>query len=81
MSPHSPGGIDSVTWPVGFAPSSKPETRFGVLNWKYFNETHIFFDTESSIVRPMNNAHLEDVKVLLILFNSQVFEADYLYLP
>ena len=77
MAPHSPGGIDSVTWPFGYAPPSKPETRFGIANWKYFNETHVVFDTESSVVKPMTYAHLEDIKVLL--YSSYYFSVLILF--
>ncbi len=63
LAPSAPGGLDSVSWPVGYSPASKAESRFSVLRWDYFNATHIFFDTEHSVVRPLSRAHKEDVKV------------------
>ena len=62
-APSTPAGLDSLVWPIGYSPPTKPETRFSVLRWDYFNETHIFFDTEHSVVRPLIGAHLEDIKV------------------
>ena len=62
-APRTPAGLDSVVWPVGYSAATKPETRFSVLRWDYFNETHIFFDTEHSVIRPLIGAHLEDIQV------------------
>lgn len=64
LAPNTPDELHSVSWPVGVSPPSKQETRFNVLHWKFFNATHIFFDTEHSAVKPLNGAYLEDVQVL-----------------
>ena len=63
LAPKAPGGLDSITWPIGYSPATKTETRFSVIRWDYFNSTHVFFDTEHNVVRPMSRAHLEDIKV------------------
>lgn len=36
----------NVSWPIGNQPGNKPLGRFDVLRWSYFNESHIFFETD-----------------------------------
>lgn len=62
LAPDAPGGLQAVTWPVGYSPPSKQDTRFSVLHWEYFNETHVYFDTEHSAVKPLAGPHLQDVE-------------------
>jgi hypothetical protein len=63
LAPDAPGGLEAVSWPIGYSPPSKQDTRFSVLHWKYFNETHVFFDTEHSVVKPWSSPNLEDIQV------------------
>ena len=63
LAPSAPGGLESISWPFGYSPPSKHDTRFSVLHWEYFNETHIFFDTEHSVVKPLSGPYLEDIQV------------------
>ncbi|XP_046651600.1 chondroitin sulfate glucuronyltransferase-like [Daphnia pulicaria] len=65
LAPDAPGGLEAVTWPVGYSPPSKQDTRFSVLHWKYFNETHVFFDTENSVVKPLSGPNLEDIQEVI----------------
>ncbi|XP_046460157.1 chondroitin sulfate glucuronyltransferase-like [Daphnia pulex] len=65
LAPDAPGGLEAVTWPIGYSPPSKQDTRFSVLHWKYFNETHVFFDTENSVVKPLSGPNLEDIQEVI----------------
>lgn len=65
LAPDAPGGLQAVTWPVGYSPPSKQDTRFSVLHWEYFNETHVYFDTEHSAVKPLAGPYLQDVEVII----------------
>ncbi len=33
---------------TGVEKPSKPETRFDLIRWEYFNETHIFYENDFS---------------------------------
>lgn len=63
MAPFAPGGTKSITWPVGNQPTSKPSTRFDVIRWDYFTETHIYLTDEFHNVRRLNSAEKADIKV------------------
>lgn len=43
----------NVSWPIGNQPGNKAVGRFDILRWTYFNETHIFFDTDFSIIQEL----------------------------
>jgi hypothetical protein len=46
LSCYSTEGCGNIPWPVGVPPPFKPPTRFDVLRWDYFNETHIYLKTD-----------------------------------
>ncbi|CAK9814853.1 Chondroitin sulfate synthase 2 [Anthophora plagiata] len=43
----------NISWPIGNQPGNKATGRFDILRWTYFNETHVFFDTDFSIVQQL----------------------------
>lgn len=63
MAPLLPSSFKSVTWPIGNQPTSKPTTRFDVLRWDYFTQTHIYLTNEFHNLRKLNGAEKEDIKV------------------
>lgn len=63
MAKFTPGGVNSVTWPVGNQPGNKPITRFDVLRWDYFTESHIYLTNEFNTLRRLNEAEKLDVTV------------------
>ncbi|CAF4155604.1 unnamed protein product, partial [Adineta steineri] len=46
LSCYAPEGCGNIPWPVGVPPPFKPTSRFDVLRWDYFNETHIYLKTD-----------------------------------
>ena len=55
LSCYAPEGCGNIPWPVGVPPPFKPPTRFDVLRWDYFNETHIYLKTDNDVVSPMKS--------------------------
>ncbi|KAG8035704.1 hypothetical protein G9C98_001132 [Cotesia typhae] len=42
-----------LSWPVGIGPGNKAPGRFDVLRWNFFNETHVFMETDFDNVAPL----------------------------
>lgn len=54
-----------LRWPVGFTDPFKPNSRFEVINWKYFNDSAIFGSTDLEPVSEITEAEkldLDEVK-------------------
>ncbi|XP_076348621.1 chondroitin polymerizing factor [Tachypleus tridentatus] len=90
LAPLVPGGNSSVTWPLGVEPHFKPESRFDVINWNYFNETHKFLDPiDPKVVSRLVGVKQTDTVAILNeclhwlqkkyekVFSSQVLENGY----
>lgn len=60
-----PPGFGKVTWPIGSQPGSTPSTRFDVLKWEHFTDTHLYLDSRLSNIRPLNEAENSDIRVRL----------------
>lgn len=58
-----PSGFKKVTWPVGSQSGSSPLTRFDVLKWEHFTDTHLYLDSRLSNIRPLNEAESADIRV------------------
>lgn len=58
-----PPNFGKVTWPVGSQSGSIPSTRFDVLKWEHFTNTHLYLDSRLSNVRPLNEAENCDIRV------------------
>lgn len=56
LSCYSTEGCGNHLWPIGVPAPFKPLSRFDVLRWEYFNETHIFFAAENQVATPMNSS-------------------------
>jgi hypothetical protein len=53
LSCYASEGCGNIPWPLGVPPPYKPPTRFDVLRWDYFNETHIYLKTDDNVIDPM----------------------------
>jgi hypothetical protein len=58
LSCYAPEGCGNIPWPVGASPPFKPSSRFDVLRWDYFNETHIYLKTDIDVIDPMKRMFL-----------------------
>ena len=46
MAPLQPTANASVTWPIGVSPPTKPQTRFDVIRWDFFDENNIYLSND-----------------------------------
>jgi hypothetical protein len=53
LSCYSTEGCGNIPWPIGVPPPFKPPTRFDVLRWDYFNETHLFLKNDNDVTEKM----------------------------
>lgn len=58
-----PPSFRKVTWPIGSQSGSTPSTRFDVLKWEHFTDTHLYLDSRLSNIRPLNQAENADIQV------------------
>lgn len=58
-----PPKFRKLSWPVGSQPGSKPATRFDVLKWEHFTESHLYLDSRLSNIRPLNEVENADIQV------------------
>ncbi|CAF2813716.1 unnamed protein product [Rotaria sp. Silwood2] len=61
LSCYAPEGCGNIPWPVGVPSPFKPPTRFDVLRWDFFNETHIYLKTDNDVINSLDNDDYEDV--------------------
>ncbi|CAD5111090.1 DgyrCDS438 [Dimorphilus gyrociliatus] len=61
IAPLTPEGEAGLTWPIGIPAPSKAKNRFDIIRWDYFTETHIYFDTDFTTVRPLTGVDKDDV--------------------
>jgi hypothetical protein len=62
LSCYAMEGCGNTPWPVGVPPPFKPPTRFDVLRWDYFNETHIYLKTDDTVIDPMKRMFFFEIK-------------------
>ncbi len=53
LSCYATEGCGNIPWPLGVPPPFKPPTRFDVLRWDYFNETHLFLKNDNDVIDQM----------------------------
>jgi hypothetical protein len=63
---YAPEGCGTIQWPLGVPPSFKPPTRFDVLRWDYFNETHIYLKTDNDVIDPMKGIFSNQIQSVYI---------------
>ncbi|ESP02248.1 hypothetical protein LOTGIDRAFT_138772 [Lottia gigantea] len=84
MSQFAPGGRESVSWPIGKSVPEpyKPKSRFDVIRWDYFTETHIYFkDDFTNLVELKGEDKLDVQDVIKISVDrlNQKYGNIYLY--
>lgn len=62
IAPLTPEKNDSLVWPIGVDPPSRPVSRFDLIRWDYFTETHIFFDNDFSNIREIKGVNKQDIQ-------------------
>ncbi|CAF0890604.1 unnamed protein product, partial [Didymodactylos carnosus] len=72
LSCYAPEGCNEIPWPVGVPPPFRPSTRFDVLRWDYFNETHIYLETDNDVVGIMKQDYHDDVQEIINYSISQM---------
>lgn len=78
MAPLAPAEGRNVSWPIGNQPGNKFAGRFDVLRWTYFNETHVFFNTDFSTVQELKTNAKFDIDRTINVTVSRVI-ADHRY--
>ncbi|CAL7941243.1 unnamed protein product [Xylocopa violacea] len=66
----------NISWPIGNQRGNKAAGRFDILRWTYFNETHIFFNTDFSIVQELKTDAKFDIDRTINITASRII-ADY----
>ncbi|CAG5092026.1 Similar to CHPF: Chondroitin sulfate synthase 2 (Homo sapiens) [Cotesia congregata] len=61
----SPTNKTTSSWPVGISPGNKAPGRFDILRWNFFNETHIFMETDFDNVTPLVGSKKLEVDFIL----------------
>lgn len=60
MAPWVPKN-DTLTWPLGVPPPVEPTTRFDIIRWNYFTNTHIYLDDDFTNVRELRGSQKDDI--------------------
>ncbi|XP_050579390.1 chondroitin sulfate synthase 2 isoform X2 [Bombus affinis] len=68
----------NVSWPIGNQPGNKAIGRFDILRWSYFNQTHIFLNTDFSTVQELKTDAKFDIDRTINITASSII-ADYRY--
>jgi len=56
-----PPNQHDISWPIGNQPGNKPLGRFDVLCWSYFNESHVFFETDFVNIQELKGDKKSDI--------------------
>ncbi|XP_075441199.1 chondroitin sulfate glucuronyltransferase-like [Ascaphus truei] len=65
LSSLTPEGEDSLSWPVGISPPFTPTSRFDMLPWEYFTESHTYACPDGAPKCPLRGPWLQDVQQVL----------------
>ena len=55
--------ISDLAWPPGSYPPKKPQSRFDLLSWQYFDSNNIYLTSDFINVKPLGGAALFDIYV------------------
>ncbi|KAL5007042.1 hypothetical protein ScPMuIL_015848 [Solemya velum] len=67
MSKMAPAGTSDMSWPLGTPETLHGLSRFDLIRWAYFTETHIYFEDDFTNIRPLIGVHKQDVEAILEL--------------
>ncbi|XP_015115913.1 chondroitin sulfate synthase 2 [Diachasma alloeum] len=59
-------------WPIGTSGPSRPSARFDLTPWDYFNESHVFMETDHENSRPLIGSFKREVEEVLGLLGETV---------
>ncbi|XP_075070427.1 chondroitin sulfate glucuronyltransferase [Mixophyes fleayi] len=65
VSSLTPNGEANLLWPIGINPPFSPTSRFDLLTWEYFTETHTFSCPDGAPKCPLQGVWLLDVQQVL----------------
>ncbi|KAK2581524.1 hypothetical protein KPH14_005183 [Odynerus spinipes] len=68
----APAHEQNISWPIGNQPGNKPVTRFDVLHWTYFNETHTFFETDFLSIQQLKTDAKSDINRIINKITSKI---------
>lgn len=60
-----PSNQRNVSWPIGNQPGNRPLGRFDILRWSYFNESHIFFETDFVNIQELRGDTKSDIDYVI----------------
>ncbi|XP_072746635.1 chondroitin sulfate synthase 2 [Anoplolepis gracilipes] len=55
----------NVSWPIGNQPGNRPLGRFDILRWSYFNESHVFFETDFVNIQELRGDAKSDIDYVI----------------
>ncbi|OWA52578.1 Chondroitin sulfate synthase 2 [Hypsibius exemplaris] len=74
QSPHTPGGGADLQWPIGINPPAIPKDRFDVIEWTYFNETHLFRPDDFRVAVRLVGSFLKSVEQVMAFAKTSIEE-------
>ncbi|XP_014670346.1 PREDICTED: chondroitin sulfate synthase 2-like [Priapulus caudatus] len=74
VSRLAPGGQAGFPWPVGVREPSSPKTRFDVIRYDYFTETHVYLGTDHSNIAELRGADKEDVDDIIRVAKEKLLQ-------
>lgn len=60
-----PSNQRNISWPIGNQPGNRPLGRFDVLRWSYFNESHVFFETDFINIQELKGDTKSDIDYVI----------------
>lgn len=77
LSCFAPEGCGNIPWPLGVPAPFKPPTRFDVLRWDFFNETHIYLKTDDAVIEPMKCTLIFEIPIRKKIRSLLCIDEDY----
>ncbi|XP_063985772.1 chondroitin sulfate synthase 2 [Diachasmimorpha longicaudata] len=59
-------------WPIGTPGASRPTGRFDLTRWNYFNESHVFMETDHENSRPLIGSSKREIEEVLDLLGERI---------
>lgn len=67
-SKKTPYPNESLAWPLGNRPGTKPANRFDVIRWDYFTEKYIYLTNDFDTIKELDGSEKLDIQVSLLNF-------------
>ena len=72
QSPHTPAKGEDLKWPIGVNAPTVPKNRFDLVEWTYFNQTHLFRPDDFLVVTPIVGSHLRSMQMVLLYAKKEM---------